>query len=110
MYLQAKFQGVSEKGEKRVDVSAENAKLRGNMQGRKNRTDNVDVGILPLTERSSRLNGDALLTFQIHAVHLGTNTIFSTNIMDGFDTSSVKQNTLSQGSLATKERKRKDMD
>lgn len=42
--------------------------------------DDVDVVVLPSTVGSSRLNGDALLSLEIHGVHLGADTILATNL------------------------------
>lgn len=42
--------------------------------------DDVDVVVLPSTVGSSRLDGDALLSLEIHGVHLGADTILATNL------------------------------
>lgn len=45
--------------------------------------------------------GNALFTFQFHAVHFGTNPILATNVMNGIDAAGIKQDAFRQGRLAT---------
>ena len=42
--------------------------------------DDVDVQVLPPAKRGCRLDGDALLTLQVHAVHLGAHTILAAHL------------------------------
>ncbi len=44
------------------------------------RVDDVDVGVLPLAVGCRRLDGDAFLSLQIHAVHLGADAIFAAHL------------------------------
>ena len=62
--------------------------------------DNVDSAILPFTVCRRRLNGDPLLSFQIHGIHFGANVIFPTNFMNLVDSSSVVKDTFCQCGFA----------
>lgn len=52
--------------------------------------DDVDVGVFPLAEGGGTLDGDALFAFQVHAVHLGAHSIFSTYIVNCLDSARVE--------------------
>ena len=54
---------------------------------------------LPRTVGSSRLNGDTFFPFKIHRVHLGTNVITASHLMDGLDSTRVEKHTLSECGL-----------
>lgn len=58
------------------------------------------VSDFPIAEGGSRLNGDALLSLQLHRIHLSTDSISAANFMDGLDAASVEQNALCQSCLA----------
>ncbi|KAH3669422.1 hypothetical protein OGAPHI_001543 [Ogataea philodendri] len=60
----------------------------------------VLVVLVPGTVGCSRLDGDTFLSFEIHMVHLGSNTVFSTNVVDRLDPSRVEQHTLGERGLA----------
>ncbi|KAH3680161.1 hypothetical protein WICPIJ_008374 [Wickerhamomyces pijperi] len=59
----------------------------------------VGVVLVPGTVGGGRLNSDTLFSFQIHGIHLGTNTISTTNIMNGFNSTSVKQHSFGECGL-----------
>lgn len=47
------------------------------------------------------MDGDSLLSLQLHRVHLSSYSIFSSYVVDGVDTAGIEQNPLSQSGLAT---------
>jgi len=55
--------------------------------------------ILPITTSSSRFNSNPFLSLQIHRIHLRTNSIFPSNLMNLMNPSGVKQNPLRQRRL-----------
>lgn len=63
--------------------------------------DDVDVVFAPLAVSSSRLNGDTLLSLEIHTVHLRTHSILTTDVVNFVDSSSVEEDSLGEGGLAT---------
>ena len=65
------------------------------------RIDDIYAVITPLTVSGSRLNGNPFLSFKIHGVHLCTDTVLSTHIMNFTNLTGVIQNSLGQGGLAT---------
>jgi hypothetical protein len=44
----------------------------------------------PVTEGSSTLNRDTLFALELHRVHLGTNGVSASNLVDILDTASVE--------------------
>ena len=54
----------------------------------------VDVVVAPLTVRGCTLNGDALLSLQVHAVHLGAHAILAAHVVDVVDFARVVQHAL----------------
>lgn len=64
------------------------------------RVDDVKVVILPCSIGGSTLNGDSLLTFQLHRVHLGSNIVLATDLVDLVDTTGIEQDTFCQRGLA----------
>jgi len=68
-------------------------------------TDNINVRILPTTKCGSRLNGDSLFTLQIHAVHLGADSVLAAYVVNRIDATRVKQNAFRQGRFAAKRRR-----
>lgn len=65
------------------------------------RTDNVNVRVFPPTKSGGRLNGNALFPFQIHGIHLGSDTVFPTDIVNGVDSTRIVQDSFRQCGLAT---------
>jgi len=63
------------------------------------------VRILPATKSGSRLNGDSLFTLQIHAVHLGADSVLAAYVVNRIDATRVKQNAFRQGRFAAKRRR-----
>jgi hypothetical protein len=61
---------------------------------------NVDMSIFPLTKGRSTLNGDPLFSLEVHTIHLGSNAIFASYVVNRVDSSSIIENTLSQCGLA----------
>jgi hypothetical protein len=59
----------------------------------------IDVVALPLAVCRGGLNRDASLTLELHGVHLRSNAVFTTDIVDGMDPIGVEQNALCQGGL-----------
>ena len=57
--------------------------------------------ILPVAKGGRRLNGNALFSFQVHGIHLGADAIFATHIVNGIDTTGVKEDALCQSRFAT---------
>ena len=49
----------------------------------------------------STLNSDTLFSLEVHAVHLGSNTILAANIVNRIDSPCVKENSFGQGSFPT---------
>ena len=43
--------------------------------------DDVNRGVLPLAVRRRRFDGDAFLTLQLHAVHLGADPVFAPDLV-----------------------------
>lgn len=64
------------------------------------RVNDIDMSILPHAECSGTFDGDALLSFQIHAIHLRTDPVFSTYVMDGGNSPSVIEDAFGEGGLA----------
>jgi hypothetical protein len=62
--------------------------------------DNVDMRVSPSTKGCRTLNRDTLFTLKVHAVHLSTDTVLAFDVVNIFNTSSIKQNTLGQCSFA----------
>lgn len=60
-----------------------------------------NMRIPPSAKCCSRLNGDTLFTFQIHGVHLGSDAILASDIVDRVDPARVKQDSFCEGSLPT---------
>lgn len=44
----------------------------------------------PTAHKESNLDGDALFSLKLHRVHLGTNAILATHIVDAVDAASVE--------------------
>lgn len=61
---------------------------------------NVNVVVTPACISGSRLNGDTLFSFQVHGIHLRTNTVTATDIVDFLDTAGVKEDTFGTGGFA----------
>lgn len=57
--------------------------------------------LLPLAKGCGRLNRDSLFSFQFHAVHFCADTILATNIVNGINSSRVKQDSFGEGCLST---------
>jgi hypothetical protein len=51
----------------------------------------------PVTESGRGLDGNTLLTFQVHGVHLGTDAVTPADLVDSLDTTSVEKNSLCTG-------------
>ena len=72
------------------------------------RVDEIDVVLVllpvlllyPIAEGGSGLNGDALLTFQVHGVHLCADRIFAANFMYRIDATGIEKHTLGGRGLA----------
>ena len=64
--------------------------------------DNVNMGVFPLAKGSSALDGNPLLSLEVHAVHLGAHSVLAAHIMDGIDPACVKEDSLRQRRLAAK--------
>lgn len=54
--------------------------------------DDIDVKVLPFAISCSGLDCNALFTLEIHRIHLGTNTIFATDLVDLVNPAGVKKN------------------
>ena len=65
------------------------------------RIDNVDVSIAPSGKGGGTLDGDALLAFEVHGIHLGTDSVLAADVVDGVDPAGVEQDAFGQGGLAT---------
>jgi hypothetical protein len=61
---------------------------------------NIDVMSLPDTMGSGRRDRNASLFFQLHGIHLGTDTILTPDLMNGKYSFGVVQDPFGQGSLA----------
>ena len=72
---------------------------------RTNLLDNVDVRVFPLAKGRSALDGDPLLSLQVHAVHLGAYSVFAPNIVNSIDPTRVIKDSLRQRRLAAKQYK-----
>eukprot|EP00977_Amphora_coffeiformis_P029461 scaffold40823_cov191-Amphora_coffeaeformis.AAC.3 len=60
-----------------------------------------NMGIFPSTKRGGRLNGNSFFAFQIHGIHLGSDTILSSYVMNGVDPTRVKQDAFRERRFAT---------
>jgi hypothetical protein len=65
------------------------------------RIDNVDVSIAPPGKGRGTLDGDALFAFEVHGIHLGTNSVLAAYVVDGVDPAGVEQDAFGEGGLAT---------
>jgi hypothetical protein len=54
----------------------------------------------PVAEGGGRLDGDALLTLEIHGVHLCAHGIFASHLVYGIDAAGVEEDALGDGGLA----------
>jgi len=63
------------------------------------RVDNIDLSVFPLGVGSCRLDRNSLFAFQIHVVHLRTNSIFSADLVYVVNPSSVVKYALCQRSF-----------
>jgi len=60
----------------------------------------VEVVVLPCGIGGSTLNGDSLFSLKLHRVHLGSDIVLATDLVNLVDTASVEQDTLGQGGLS----------
>ena len=56
--------------------------------------------LLPVGKGGGRLDGDTSLSFEFHGIHLGADTIATTDLVDGLDSAGVEKNALGDGGLA----------
>ena len=64
------------------------------------RVDDVDAVLAPLAERGGGLDRDALLTLQIHRVHLGADAVLAAHLVNRVDTAGVIKDALGERGLA----------
>lgn len=60
----------------------------------------VEVVVFPCGVGGSTLDGDSLFSLELHRVHLGSDIVLTTDLVNLVDTASVEQDTLGQGSLS----------
>ncbi|KAJ0162728.1 hypothetical protein CTA2_4081 [Colletotrichum tanaceti] len=92
--------GAVEHAQSTLDLDGEVDVARG--------VDDVDVvgflfsvfRLLPVGEGGGRLDGDALLSLEVHRVHLGADRVLAADLVDGADAARVEQNALRGRRLA----------
>jgi hypothetical protein len=62
--------------------------------------------IVPSAKGGRRLDGNALFSFEVHGIHLGSYAILSPHIVNGVDPTSIVQDALRQSCFATGEDER----